>query len=262
MKAKTMMKTIALTALALAAGCRCGESCSRSEIRLMSYNVHHCEGADGKIDYGRIADNILRERPDFAGLQELDRMAERSGKMDQPAELGRLTGMHATYAKAIPLQGGSYGVALLSREKPLSVVRVPLPGKEPRVLLLCEFEDCWAGTTHLSLQSENRLKSAKIIRDVLNSKTSGKPVFLTGDWNAKPGSDELSEFRGYLRILSPEKSITYHGFKKPAPGSEYCIDYIAVDSCSASRFSVRDASVGDDMISSDHNPVVVSVEVR
>ena len=129
------------------------------EMRLMTYNVHHCAGADKRIDIPRVAGVIARERPDFVGLNEIDKGAKRSQRLDMPEELGRLTGLHATFAQSIPLQGGSYGNVVLSREKPLSVLRVPLPGREPRVLLLCEFADCWFGTSHFSLQETNRLQT-------------------------------------------------------------------------------------------------------
>ena len=127
-----------------------GPSAVPAKVRLVSYNIHHCRGMDNKVSVARTAAAIMREKPDFAGLQEVDRNVDRSGFADQPKELARLTGMHATFAKAIPLgERGEYGVAVLSREKPLSVRRTPLPGPEPRVLLLCEFADCWFGSTHL-----------------------------------------------------------------------------------------------------------------
>lgn len=248
----------------LAVLCGCGSNGLMADdgvaMRLMSYNVHHCEGGDKRIDYERVAGVITREKPDFVGLQELDCTARRTAGVDQAEKLGTLTGLHVTYAKAIPLQGGSYGVALLSREKPLSVIRKPLPGKEPRVLLLCEFSDRWVGTTHLALQEENRVKAAQIVRDVIAENSGKKPVFMTGDWNARPQSRTLAEFRKTMKILSAERGRTYSGFKMHAPESECCIDYIAVDKRSAGKFSVRETYVVPDIVTSDHCPVVAVVE--
>ena len=232
------------------------------ELRLMSYNVHHCAGADKRVDLPRVADVINRERPDFVGLNEIDRCARRSHQVDQPAELGRLTGLHATFAQAIPLQGGGYGNVVLSREKPLSVLRVPLPGREPRVLLLCEFADCWFGTSHFSLQETNRLQTVEIIRRVVSEKAAVKPVFVTGDWNCRPDSGSIASLRTYMSILSNEKCRTFHGFRKHAPGSECCIDYIAVDRGASARVKVKEAHVTPDELTSDHNPVVVTLEMQ
>ena len=242
------------------------------EMKLMSYNVLHCEGSDKKIDIARTAEVIKREAPRFVGLQELDfKAAKRSGGVDQPAELGRLTGMHATFAQALPFQGGGYGVAVLSREKPLSVFKVPLPGREPRVLLLCEFEDCWFGTTHLSLQETNRLAAAEIIRKAVAERAATKPVYLTGDWNARPNSKVLAAIRSFMTILSDTTGRTYHGFKwsvgpdgktGTAPAGEFCIDYIAVDAAASKKITVRDSHVIPDVTTSDHSPVVATLVLQ
>lgn len=90
-------------AIAAAGACAVSAAC---EMRLMSYNIRHCAGADKKVDVPRVAEVIAREKPDFVGLNEVDRCARRSHAIDMPEELGRLTGLHATFAQAIPLQGG------------------------------------------------------------------------------------------------------------------------------------------------------------
>ena len=231
------------------------------EIRLMSYNIRHCAGADRRVDVPRVAEVISREKPDFVGLNEVDRCATRSQGIDMPKELGRLTGLHATFAQAIPLQGGGYGNAVLSREMPLSVLRVPLPGGEPRVLLLCEFTNFWFGTSHFALQETNRLQTVEIIRRVVKEKAASKPVFITGDWNCTPDSAPIKSLRAYMKIISNEKSRTFHGCKKYAPDSEGCIDYIAVDLAAVPRVKVKEAHVTSNIVASDHNPVVVTIDL-
>ena len=227
----------------------------------MSYNVHHCAGADKRVDVPRVAEVINRERPDFVGLNEIDQCARRSHKIDQPAELGRLTGLHATFAQAIPLQGGGYGNVVLSREKPLSVLRVPLPGREPRILVLCEFADFWFGTSHFALEATNRAATVEIIRGVVSEKAAAKPVFITGDWNCQPDSAPIASLREFMTILSTEKCRTFHGFRKHPEGSLSCIDYIAVDRTASARVTVKETHVTPDEMTSDHNPVVVTLSL-
>lgn len=130
-------------------------------------------------------------------------------------------------------------------------------GTEP--YFLCEFKDCWFGNTHLALQTDNQLKSVEIVRKVVAERSATKPVFLVGDWNEEPTSRTLAAMRGFMTILSNEKSRTHHGFKSFKPGSEYCIDYIAVDSAHAGNFAVCDAYVVPDFTTSDHCPVFVTV---
>ena len=255
------MSGIAVAISIYCVSCCHTERVETAPLRLMSYNVRHCCGADQKVDIDRTVAAILREKPDFAGIQELDCCSpNRSDGVDQPAELGRLTGMYATFAAGIKYpNNGGYGVAVLSKEKPLSVMRLPLPGREPRVLLLCEFKNLWFGTTHFALQATNRVKSVEIIRKVVDERSSKKPVFLTGDWNAIPESETLCEFRKFMTVLSKEKSRTFHGFKPYESGSECCIDYVAVSTSSASGFEVKDSYVVEDTVTSDHFPIMTAV---
>ena len=64
---KKSILAAALVAVSLAIN-----SGASQDIRLMSYNILHGKGADGKVDIARIAAVINRERPDFVGLQEVD----------------------------------------------------------------------------------------------------------------------------------------------------------------------------------------------
>ncbi len=265
MKKNKMFAFVALAAAVAVAvfggvvvGCTSSAASGRPcELRLMSYNIRHCKGMDGKVDVQRVAEAIIREKPDFVGLNEVDCLVKRSGNVDEAAELGRLAGFHATFAKAIPLKGGSYGNAVLSRKAPLSVVRVPLPGKEPRVLLLCEFADFWFGTAHLDFGAYQQ-QAVKIVRGVVAEKSAAKPVFLTGDWNATPKSRTLAAMKDFMTVLSNERCRTFHGVKS----DEYCIDYIAVDSSHAAKAKVVDAHVTPDAVTSDHNPIAVVVELE
>ena len=133
----TLSLLLVLLAAALSGFAASSRPGPKAEIKIMTYNVMHCEGMDGRIDIARTAARIKDENPDFACLQEIDWRTSRVTGVDEPGELARLTGMHATFAKAIFYKGGQYGVMMLSREKPISVVQLPLPGKEPRVLLVC-----------------------------------------------------------------------------------------------------------------------------
>src|SRR5688500_8746717 len=48
---------------------------SKKPVRLtvMTYNIHHAEGLDGKLDVPRIAEVIAAQKADIVGLQEIDR---------------------------------------------------------------------------------------------------------------------------------------------------------------------------------------------
>ena len=150
--------------LAVCCGLAAAGTQRRERLKLMSYNIRNGIGIDNIQDIGRIARVILREAPDLVALQELDSATLRVDGRYIPGELGRMTGMHATFGRAIGFAGGSYGIGLLSRTEPLAVRSIPLPGREEaRVLLMAEFPDYTVCITHLSLTPEDRLASLPII---------------------------------------------------------------------------------------------------
>lgn len=90
---------------------------------------------DGKVDLERIAGVIRGAKPDIVALQEVDRMVPRSGEVDQLAKLAELTELSGRFGKSIPLAGGAYGNAILTRLPVVAHEVMALPGAEARSLL-------------------------------------------------------------------------------------------------------------------------------
>src|SRR3954447_17269340 len=84
------------------------------EIRIVTYNIHHGEGIDGKFDLKRIADVVMAEKPDVVAFQEVDQGTKRASGVDQPAEFEKLTGMKVVFGRNIDYDGGGYGTAVLT----------------------------------------------------------------------------------------------------------------------------------------------------
>lgn len=82
----------------------------------MSYNIRIGIGMDQQTNLKRIAEVINKIQPDYVGLQEVDSVCERSGWINQYAELARLTGMYPIFAPATERSKGLYGIAALSRK--------------------------------------------------------------------------------------------------------------------------------------------------
>ena len=217
-------------------------------LRVMAYNIRVGKGLDLVNDLGRTAGVILASGARVVMLQEVDSVTSRTGRMDQALELGRLTGMHALFASAIDHAGGKYGVALLSKEKPLSVKRVPLPGREEgRVLLIAEFDNFVAASTHFSLTQQDRVASAKIIIEEVAR--YNKPVLVGGDFNAQPGSETIELLNQNFNMLTDGVTFTF-----PANEPDRCIDYIF-----GRGFRVVHSQVVEEPVASDHRPLVVHV---
>src|SRR6267142_4726375 len=88
---------------------------SSKTLRVMTYNIHVGVGMDKKLDLPRIAGVINAQHPDLVGLQEVDRGVARTQRIDEIAEIAKLTGMEYAFAFNLKYQGGQYGVAILSR---------------------------------------------------------------------------------------------------------------------------------------------------
>lgn len=75
-------------------------------MKIVTYNIQFSLGRDGKYDIGRIAEAI--KDADIIGLQEVERLWDRTSNVDQPAELARLLPRHfmAFGATVDVLKGG------------------------------------------------------------------------------------------------------------------------------------------------------------
>ena len=221
-------------------------------VRVMTYNVRHCAGMDLKLDYDRTAGVILKQQPDVVAIQELDSMTTRGNQRYQLDELARRANYFPTYAAAIKYDGGKYGVGILTRERPLSVKRIPLPGKEPRVLLVVELKDYVMACTHLDLNEKERLESVPII--VAEAQRWQKPFVIAGDWNDHPNSKLLKELKKCFKINTGKRS-TY-----PADNPNECIDYIATTKTMPAKAKHYEVVVEPE--TSDHRPVVADLKMR
>lgn len=228
-------------------------------LRLMTYNIRHGAGMDDVIDLDRQASVISAAMPDVVGLQEVDSCVKRSSYKPQAALLGSKTGMYATFGGAIPLTGGKYGVAILSKEQPLSVRNIPLPGTEKRTLLVCEFQEYVFATTHLDLDEECRLSSLDIILEEAAS-WGDKPFFICGDWNDQPSSTLITKMKraGFVFLNSLTSNSSSYTF--PAQSPNRIIDYIA--SYGRVHKSLKKRQVINEPQASDHRPVLVEITLE
>ncbi len=220
-------------------------------VSVVSYNIRHGEGLDGKTDYARIARHFTERGADVVAVQEVDSVTNRSNGADVLERLALYSGMYPTFAKAIDFGGGSYGIGILSKEKPLAVRRVRMPGREEeRVLLMAEFDDYVFACVHLSLTPEDQLASVPVIME--NVKEIHKPVILAGDWNALPCDTLVTEMKRYFVLVNGITQPTY-----PADKPDSLLDYIAVKMPKGKTVQKKDFVVIGDSVSSDHRPIAV-----
>jgi endonuclease/exonuclease/phosphatase family metal-dependent hydrolase len=85
-------------------------------IRLVTYNIHRAVGVDRQFAPDRIAAILRRYNADIVLLQEVDRGAPRSGRMDLASYLARqLDYRYRAVGMNVYMRHGKYGNATLSR---------------------------------------------------------------------------------------------------------------------------------------------------
>ncbi len=230
-----------------------------STLTILSYNIHHGKGTDGKLDLQRIADIINMYNPDLVALQELDVNTTRTNKVNQPESLSVLTGMNYAFSKSIDFQGGEYGNAILSRYPISGKITHPLPGKEKRSAL--EVQVSMTGiqnnvtfiSTHLSLYKTEQAQSIEIINNLVKSHSDF--VILAGDLNITPQSNEFQKLKSYWLNATSGSNLYTFPAKKPTTQIDFVLAY------PIAAWKVIDCKVINDGIASDHRPILTKLEL-
>lgn len=228
-------------------------------LRVLTYNIHHGEGTDGLIDLSRTAGVITAAEPHLVALQEVDQETERTGRVNQAAELERLTRLHATFGKAMDYSGGAYGVAVLSRWPVSSVERHPLPAapdREPRVALTVHVKAGEQGpaleftSTHLDhgRDEQSRLEQATSLNRLW---ATDQTAILAGDMNAPRDTEVMTILERSWANASADGLPPVSPFERPRLRGDYVL-YRPRD-----QWQVVESQVIDDRVASDHRPVLV-----
>lgn len=235
-------------------------------IRVMTYNVHHCNppSKPDSIDVDAIVNTIRAQDPDLLALQEIDVNTKRSGPLNQAEEIAKKLNMNFFFGKAIDYQGGEYGVAILSKY-PLSetvVNRLPTKAEtngEPRVLAtakvtLPDGNHIRFGSTHLDAQkgAVNRQMQIEEIGTIASSEEL--PFIIAGDFNATPGTDVIKKLDKHFTRTCQSCEPTI-----PVNNPTKAIDFIAYTP--DKKFKVMSHEVIAERYASDHLPVVAVIRV-
>lgn len=208
------------------------------QITVMSYNIHHGANKDEVNTLDSMGAFIKRSGADLIGLQEVDSMCIRSGKVDQMKHLAAITGMHYAFVRHFAFDGGAYGQGILSRypiqqvaNNRLTILKkdslrqslalitavVKLPGKGSVLF----------ANAHFSLDQPTRLIQAMEVTQLLEK--NGLPAIFTGDLNATPYAEEIIWLNQNLvntaprplpsfPVEQPAKTIDYIYFNKALKG--------------------------------------------
>ncbi len=197
-------------------------------VSLMDYNTHNCIGTDNIYDALRIYKVLSAYSPDCIAVQETDSVTQRPETKGRYVlgEIARNMRMEAVFYPTLDsYRSGKYGIGMLSKEKPLSCRGAKIPyTSEQRGVLAVEFGDFWYLCTHFDAGEEQRLQAAEQITEMAAELSSEKPVFLAGDFNARPSEKCISYLRQHFTALN-DTDLPTAGYANGSSSTK-CIDYI------------------------------------
>jgi endonuclease/exonuclease/phosphatase family metal-dependent hydrolase len=240
-----------------------------SRIRLMTYNVHHCTGMDGRQSPRRVAEVIAACRPDIVALQELDVGRARTRWVDQPLLIGRILEMQFHFFPTVRVAPGDYGTAILSRWplRPRRTALLPVLADrrvENRGALWAVIDadgrEIHVVNTHLGLtRGERRLQAEALLGpDWLSHPDCREPRILCGDFNMS-SHREITCFDGVCVQASWRQA-------GPAPRTwPSILPVVALDhiffSPDVALESVERPAGLQARLASDHLPVVATFQI-
>jgi len=183
-----------------------------NRLRIITYNIHRCIGADREISPERIANVIAVHHPDIVALQEVDCGQMRPTLYDQAAIIAE----HLKFPD-VWIERERCGNAILSRY-PMTRIKAGGLHRLRRWHHLTRRGALWVeiealGTriqvinTHLGLTPSSRFNQAKILAgpEWLNSPACLHPVILCGDFNTQSGSTVFTLLEEKLRNVEKLK---------------------------------------------------------
>ena len=228
-------------------------------LRVVSWNIHGCQGSDRRYDPGRVAAVLARLDADVIGLQEVDWRRPDWRSQDQFVFLASELGMAAQAGPNLADHRGHYGNGLLTRLPIRQAARIDLacPGREPRGAIDAALGDERFGVrvvvTHLGLAARERAEQLARLRGALSKPRPVHATVLLGDMNEWLFAGRLA------RTLTPRpfaRMIRARTFPALAPC--FALDCLFVDPAPA-QLHWRTLRGMAARLASDHLPVVADI---
>ncbi|SCX94188.1 endonuclease/exonuclease/phosphatase family protein [Alkaliphilus peptidifermentans] len=165
-----------------------------TNLKIMTYNIHHGKNLLGRDTLNIIADLIKETDADIIGVQEADNGIYRSKFRDQMKYLAEYLSMYYVYGDNLSFLGGQYGNGILSKYPITSYENLLLPSKrEQRGLLSATIDvhekEVQFMVTHLGLNQAERIRQIDTIKK--HMEIIPREIILMGDFNATPDTDEI-----------------------------------------------------------------------
>jgi endonuclease/exonuclease/phosphatase family metal-dependent hydrolase len=218
------------------------ESARDRPLKVANYNIK--SGLWSSLD--EVGDVLEGIDADIIALEEVDNGMGRTGHVDQSAVLAERLRAERVFAGSWEKDGGTYGVALLSRVPIVGAERFWLPdtGMEPRAAIDATVCDGASPLRIVAAHSDFLPWAAAVHAEALADRVSDDDgALVMGDLNTSPTSEAIGSFfkRGMKDVLTQFKD-------GPTFGGSVRLDYILTGR------DVDDAQIIEST-ASDHFPI-------
>lgn len=220
-------------------------SAREAPLKVANYNIK--SGMWSSLD--EVGDVLEQLDADVIALEEVDNQMGRTGGVDQSAVLAERLKAQRVFAASWDKDGGSYGVALLSRVPIVAAERFWLPegGTEPRAAIDATVCNGSAPLRVVAAHSDflpwTASAHAEALAERVGDSDPDQAVLVMGDLNTSPTSASLAGF--FRRGLKDALAMFEDG---PTFGGTVRLDYILTNR------DVADARIIPSP-ASDHFPV-------
>jgi endonuclease/exonuclease/phosphatase family metal-dependent hydrolase len=245
---------------------------SGSTIKILQWNIAQGYGQDGKSNIDRVVDFIVNKRPDVISFNEIMHYSSSSQPQMIADKLRARTGQTWSY-KWVQKSGSSSGEGecvmtrldidatdqyLLTASRSVAMVRVNVNGRIVNLF-----------STHLDHES-SATRVTQVKQLVSWADNHAEQRIIAGDFNGWPGTAEINEMLKTHKdgwAVAKSKGVAYSFAGNPDGNTRNTrIDYVwysngatALSTTRAEVFDTRDSSGKKP---SDHNPLIVTFQVR
>jgi len=220
-----------------------------------------------------IAKAIKATDADIIALQEVDVMTARSGQLNQPEELAKLTGLNIEFGRAIDFDGGFYGLAIASKYPILktNITNLPSGNREQRIAFEAHIDvpgfaaPIIIFNAHLDTKEDPGMRIDQV-RELNNTSIDTRGIkILLGDMNDVPNSSTYLELSRYWNNIT-DKNTDFRSW--PAINPEIQVDYIMTSK--AQEWTINNVLVPNNTKNytdinwpavTDHLPIIVDMKM-
>jgi len=243
-------------------------------LKVVTFNIAHGKGMDGKIDIARQAYLINTYKPDIIFLQEIDMYTKRAGESNQIREFSKKVYLpYASMETNITLEDGYYGDGIISRF-PIAFSTnylMPLTDlKHEQRGILCNRIALGTAkinlfSVHLSTYEDERILATKELLRIIKKIDSDESIIIGGDFNVGvtrlgKGNYIFNEQKSYeeyeilKKYLNKIDNVEDTWFAKNQKG---CIDTIFY----SNNIRLRSFKTIDVSGISDHNAIYAEFDI-